>query len=316
MRALEFEVKEAFRLLAPHCEVAAGVCAAVAEGRFAGSTDIRGICTASGIAQARSAEMESFLTAAERLSLFKRRSASDWRAGRQDLHARLAPLLAGAAMYRADVHEDTDVVQVVVTLPPEPSAVALELRNLASGMWGMVDTKEVLPALAERAKRRFCVMTPFIDEVGAPIVRNLFERSRSCHRKSLIIRSTPEGELPPGVQAIRRDLDALGVEIRSFRIDRAESAGYETFHAKVLLADDDEVYVGSANMTRWSFEQSLELGVLVRGKAARTIARVVDAIESVSTGALGWPSTASSPTGLYTPDTCSAAKDRNSAEGE
>ena len=62
--------------------------------------------------------------------------------------------------------------------------------------------------------------------------------------------------------------------------------------------------------------KSLELGVLVRGKAARTIARVVDAIESVSTGALGWPSTASSPTGLYTPDTCSAAKDRNSAEGE
>lgn len=77
MQALEFEVKEAFRLLAPHCEVAAGVCAAVAEGRFAGSTDIRGICTTSGIAQARSAEIESFLTAAERLSLFERRSASD-----------------------------------------------------------------------------------------------------------------------------------------------------------------------------------------------------------------------------------------------
>lgn len=157
-------------------------------------------------------------------------------------------------------------------------------------------------------------MTPFIDEVGAPIVRNLFERSRSCHRKSLIIRSTPEGALPPGVHAIRRDLDALGVEIRSFRIDRAESAGYETFHAKVLIADD-EVYVGSANMTRWSFEQSLELGVLVRGKAARTIARVVDAIESVSTVALGWPSTASAPTALHTPDTY-RVKDRDSAEGE
>jgi phosphatidylserine/phosphatidylglycerophosphate/cardiolipin synthase-like enzyme len=53
------------------------------------------------------------------------------------------------------------------------------------------------------------------------------------------------------------------------RLDRPEATGYETFHAKVLLADDDEAYVGSANMTKWSFEQSLELGVLVRGRAAR-----------------------------------------------
>lgn len=282
MRALPFEVREAFKLLATHCEVAAAVCAAVAEGRIAGSTDTRAVCTAAGIAQARSAEMEAFLVAAERLRLFEHR-ASDWRPARQDLHAQLAPILAGAALYRAEVHQDADIVQVVMTLPPAPSAVALELRNLASGLWGMVDTKETLPALAERAKHRFCVMTPFIDEVGAPVVKNLFERSRACQIKSLIIRATPEGALPPAVKSIRPDLEAMGVQIRSLRIDRAEAAGYETFHAKVLLADDDEVYVGSANMTRWSFEQSLELGVLVRGKAARTIARVVDAVESVST---------------------------------
>lgn len=282
MPAFPFEVREAFKLLAPHCEVAAAVCAAVAEGRFGGSTDIRGICTASGIAQARSAEMEAFLVTADRLRLFERRG-SDWRPDRQGLHVQLAPLLAGAALYRAEVHEDADVVQVVMTLPPAPSAVALELRRLASGLWGMVDTKEVLPALAERAKQRFCVMTPFIDDVGAPVVVNLFDRSRACPRKALIIRASPDGEMPPAVKSILPALDVLGVQIRSLRIDRSEAAGYETFHAKVLIADDDEAYVGSANMTKWSFEQSLELGVLVRGRAARTIARVVDAVESVST---------------------------------
>ncbi|WP_162587952.1 phospholipase D-like domain-containing protein [Variovorax sp. RA8] len=183
-----------------------------------------------------------------------------------------------------EVHEDADVVQVVTTLPPAPSAVAVELTELASGLWGMVDTKEVLPALAERARQRFCVMTPFIDEVGAPVVKNLFERSRACAKKSLVIRATPEGALPSAVQSIRSDLDDLGVQILSLRKGRTDAAGYETFHAKVILADEDEVYVGSANMTRWSFEQSLELGVLIRGKAAQSIARLVDAVASVSTG--------------------------------
>jgi hypothetical protein len=278
---LPFEVREAFKLLAPHCDVAAAVCAAVAEVRFAGSSDLRAICTASGIAQSRSAEMEAFLMVACQLRLFERRG-TDWRPGRQELHTQLAPLLAGAALYRADVHEDEDVVQVVMTLPPPPSAVAQELKSLAAGLWGMVDTKEVLPALAERAKLRFCVMTPFIDAVGAPVVLNLFERSRICSRKVLIVRAAPDGEMPPAVLSMQPALNALGVQVRSLRIDRPEAAGYETFHAKVLLADNDEAYVGSANMTKWSFEQSLELGVLVRGSAARIIARVVDAVESVS----------------------------------
>lgn len=278
---LPFEVREAFKLLAPHCDVAAAVCAAVAAGRFAGATDIRAICTASGIAQARSAEMEAFLVVASQIRLFERRG-TDWRPGRQELHTQLAPLLAGAALYRAEIHQDADVVQVVMTLPPPPSAVGQELKTVAAGLWGMVDTKEVLPALAERARLRFCVMTPFIDAVGAPVVLSLFERSRACSRKVLIIRATPNGGMPSAVLSMLPALDALGAQVRSLRIDRPEAAGYETFHAKVLLADNDEAYVGSANMTKWSFEHSLELGVLVRGRAARTIARVVDAVELVS----------------------------------
>lgn len=284
MRTIPFEVREAFKLLAPHGEVAAAVCAAVVEGRISGATNLRAICTASGIPQARGAEMEAFLLAAEPLRMFER-SNSDWRPDRHSLHDQLTPLLVGAALYRAEVHQDADLVQVVMTLPPFPSAVAQELKSLASGLWGLVDTKEVLPALAERARHRFCVMTPFIDEVGMPVVMNLFERSRKCSLKSLIIRASSDGGLPSAVQGVLGELDAMNVQIRSLRIDRTAVPGYETFHAKVLLADDDETYVGSANMTRWSFEQSLELGVLVKGRAARAIARVVDAVESVSTDA-------------------------------
>lgn len=57
--------------------------------------------------------------------------------------------------------------------------------------------------------------------------------------------------------------------------------GIETFHAKVVLADDDYAYVGSANMNRSSLENAMELGVLMRGEAARAVGRVVNAIRAV-----------------------------------
>jgi hypothetical protein len=53
------------------------------------------------------------------------------------------------------------------------------------------------------------------------------------------------------------------------------------FHAKVALADSDLAYVGSANMTMFS-RHSMELGVLVEGRAARVVANVVRAVTKVS----------------------------------
>jgi phosphatidylserine/phosphatidylglycerophosphate/cardiolipin synthase-like enzyme len=52
--------------------------------------------------------------------------------------------------------------------------------------------------------------------------------------------------------------------------------GFETFHAKVALADSELAYVGSANMTMFS-RHSMELGVLIEGRAARVVANVVRA---------------------------------------
>jgi phosphatidylserine/phosphatidylglycerophosphate/cardiolipin synthase-like enzyme len=53
------------------------------------------------------------------------------------------------------------------------------------------------------------------------------------------------------------------------------------FHAKVLIADQDLAYVGSANMTVFA-RHSMELGILVDGRAARVIANVIRGIEKIS----------------------------------
>lgn len=41
-------------------------------------------------------------------------------------------------------------------------------------------------------------------------------------------------------------------------------SGRETFHAKVVLADDSEFYVGSSNFMGSALERSFECGVFVR----------------------------------------------------
>ena len=57
--------------------------------------------------------------------------------------------------------------------------------------------------------------------------------------------------------------------------------GFETFHAKVGLADSVLAYVGSANMTMFS-RHSMDLGVLVEGRAARVVANVTRAVTKVA----------------------------------
>jgi hypothetical protein len=152
---------------------------------------------------------------------------------------------------------------------------------MLAGSWGMRDTKQLLPAIAESAHTSLTVMTPYLDEVGAAIVLNLFERA-NVPDGCLILRASPEGDAPSGLADICAALYQLGVAVLNFRLDRPDASGNETFHAKVVLADDESAYVGSSNMHRWSFEYSLELGLHVRGRAAVRIAEILRAVRKVS----------------------------------
>ena len=96
--------------------------------------------------------------------------------------------------------------------------------------------------------------------------------------KELIVRRP----FPEALANCMTDLELLGVKIFDFRISREDRNENETFHAKVVRIDDNECYVGSSNMTQWSFNYSLELGFLVRGEAGRRVSRILDAVLSVS----------------------------------
>jgi hypothetical protein len=60
------------------------------------------------------------------------------------------------------------------------------------------------------------------------------------------------------------------------------AGAYETFHAKILLTDQNLAYVGSANMTAF-VRHSMELGIFTDGHAARVVACIVRGVERIAT---------------------------------
>jgi phosphatidylserine/phosphatidylglycerophosphate/cardiolipin synthase-like enzyme len=176
------------------------------------------------------------------------------------------------------VHEDLDAVQVVISKPAAPSKLASALDSTLEGAWGLHSTADVLAEMAGSAGTRFSIMTPFVDDDGASRILELFSATSPSVGRELIVRNG----LPESLSAHDRLLRTLCVHVFDFRLPRADRADTETFHAKVVRVDDGECYVGSSNMTKWSFDYSLELGLLVRGRAGERVSQVIDAVLAVS----------------------------------
>ncbi len=283
MGQLRQQLHEALKTLSAYSAVGSLICSAVADGQILGTMDVRRICSLSGIAQARSGEVLNFLMAARDIGLVDKISDLNWKVTQAPILTELAPMLQAVHIYRTEIHQDANTVEVVLTKPVNPSQLAKSIEGMLMGTWGLLDTREALPSIAENASERFVVMTPFLDEVGGEILLALFQHVRPSVRKQLIIRAAADGFLPVGYLAITDQLSALGVEAFNFRLDKENAFGMETFHAKVVLADNAMAYVGSSNMNKWSFQYSLELGLLVSGKAANRIGQVIDAVTCVST---------------------------------
>jgi len=64
----------------------------------------------------------------------------------------------------------------------------------------------------------------------------------------------------------------------NYSLLRSSTFGRETFHAKVVLCDNDTAYLGSSNMNSASLEHSMEMGVVLKGRAAADVTVIVDAV--------------------------------------
>jgi hypothetical protein len=270
-----------FKELASHHAIGHRVCGAIRDGRGSGVHDVREWCTVARVPQVQGEAMVSFLEAGTASGLFEKCSGLTWRAIDSGTLVEMTDLMTGVAIYLSEIHKDDNTVDVVLSTPPNPSQMVRELEKQLLGRWGLLDTREMLPSLAEQARERFVVMSPFMDNDGVEILISLFRRVAPGVRRQLVIRREKSVHWPTSFLAAKNEFDALHVEVYGYWLEK-EGPGNETFHAKLVLADNRTAYIGSSNMTKWSFEYSLELGLKVSGKAADRLADIVDAILTVS----------------------------------
>lgn len=198
-----------------------------------------------------------------------------WRVGPAHMPSGIISFLEGAAAMRAALPDDGRAI-AVVTMPTAPSAIGPALSRAGLAYAALVSTEETLQQVADAAVNKLTVMTPFLNTDGLSAVIGLFRRTRAVEKRLIIRRA---GGARNAVQGRRDQLVELGIEVLDYTL--SAGSGFETFHAKVALADQDIAYVGSANMTVFA-RHSMELGILVDGRAARVIANVVRGIERIA----------------------------------
>lgn len=188
----------------------------------------------------------------------------------------LASFLDGAAAMRSVLGPVTQA-RAVVTMPGPGSCLGAALPAAGSATAALEDTREAFLDIAARARSSLCVMTPFLNPAGLAWAEELFMATPAPCRQ-LVVRASPEIR-----SLLSRDADrlrALSVGVLDYRIPLGE-AHYETFHAKVVIADDLLAYVGSSNMLEYE-RRSMELGVILEGQAVQAVAALARAVRAVA----------------------------------
>lgn len=207
---------------------------------------------------------------------------------RNGAHARfqrLAFALHAVEHYRSFVHRDATMARVVLTKPPRPSVLEQKLSALGWRTTDLEPTEHAFHGMVRAAQRRVVVMTPFFDSTGATWLQELLSYVSHGVERILILRSLEDStrkDYPSGFDAISPWLKAQGVRVLNYSIPRMEG-GRETFHAKAVLCDRSTAYLGSSNVTAASLEHSMEMGVVLDGRAAAGVAEVIDAVLAAAT---------------------------------
>jgi hypothetical protein len=193
---------------------------------------------------------------------------------------RIVYVLKGADHFRR-MRITPAVTELAITMPLVPSYLEKELAATLGRPGGFLSTSAAFTRLAQAASHRLVVMTPFIDAGGFRWLRRVFEAAQPPCQKVLILRDTDRYTVELGVEHAEW-LRGLKVSVYDYHLSHAAAAGralpIETFHAKLIVADEALAYVGSANFLGSSENLSLETGLLVEGGAALQVSRLIDGV--------------------------------------
>lgn len=274
--------QRALEALSSRSSVAAKILDAWSSGQRESAHSVRDLVNIASLGVTEEAAAREILERLTDLGLASRRAGGfQISIGQRDSMKRLALALQAISYYHTAIHQDQSTARVVLTRPPQLSDLEQRLANRGWRTAELETTRDAFLELVARASKRVVVMTPFLDTRGAEWLCELFGRVRDGVDRILVLRtleSPGRPDYPMGYTKGAKRWHEAGVRVFNYSISHVGSASRETFHAKVVLCDEDSAYVGSANLTAASLDHSMELGIALSGRAASQVAIVVDAV--------------------------------------
>ncbi|MEU0487261.1 phospholipase D-like domain-containing protein [Streptosporangium sp. NPDC006013] len=191
-----------------------------------------------------------------------------------------APLLLAQAhaMTVMAVEESWDLVLTV----PAFFKTTLGLMTRDHGGPGLpLDTGTTIRAVAEQARSRLVIAAPYLHasfiEVLAPYVKALLKSGGSTLviTRGLACASPSRSDFNIDAVAVLRKAAGTASERLSVRSWDESGLG---IHFKVVMADSNIAYIGSANLTPGGTSAHAEAGVLLRGTKVSDLARWLEAV--------------------------------------
>ena len=136
-------------------------------------------------------------------------------------------------------------------------------------------TAGVLLGLIDRSVHRLSLAAPFIDESAVEFLREAVVTAMKRGVRVDVLTSSGYGRVMRPVVD-----DALGDAACRVNVTELETIISSLgSHAKVLLVDEREAYVGSANLTGAGLGRHVEIGVELSGPQVEDLARLLTALE-------------------------------------
>jgi len=134
-------------------------------------------------------------------------------------------------------------------------SIPVPLRNaLEAHPGGFSTTAEVFARLFATARKSIKIFSPYVD----PSFTTLAQEARAPIQIVTTLREARMKSSP----VLERFATTRPLAVRYLHEKHAKSQMFQ-LHAKMILADSSQAYIGSANMTDTSLHYNLELGILL-----------------------------------------------------
>lgn len=191
----------------------------------------------------------------------------------------VSSLTAGWDAYRITHEHGTVVAQessqtrVVCTLPSSlRNQQSIRKLGTESGIWAGSLMKSIYD-LINQAERELVIVAPYWSILGVDSLLRHVTRD-SMRGVQITLMTPPRSKLDNSdIDGVIKMRDALIGKEAMVRIlsPKIEDGRVALLHAKTVVMDDSEAYLGSANYSVSGVEQGFELGVHLQGAGARCI---------------------------------------------